>query len=157
LNVTRREKRSIRRQQSRRKTRKRDFIKFLIVNNYIDVALDKKGNFVKTFIEKYITNDAEVNLATEKNQLDGIYKLRLSGIKNKLSFEQQLKVMFYYLSKRGFTYDITSEKNKDKDDKELSKSRKESEGFLPIESQIKYYNENGFLKGSFNRTLNNDD
>ena len=56
-NVKRREKRSARRQVKRRKTLKRDFIKYLIDNKIIkDIEFDKGNKFIATFLEKYITN-----------------------------------------------------------------------------------------------------
>jgi hypothetical protein len=56
-NEERREARSARRQVNRRRTLKRDFVKFLIDSKFIgNLQVDKKGVFVQAFLNKYINN-----------------------------------------------------------------------------------------------------
>ena len=148
-NVKRREKRSARRQVKRRKTLKRDFIKYLIDNKVIkDIEFDKESKFVTTFLEKYITNKSKCP-----------YDLRKKGLTQELTFEENIFLMYWYLSHRGFKYDVVgSDETKARKD-ELEKIKKEGlfkQDDFPINNQIRFYEKYGHYKGALNRQFHND-
>ncbi|MDE6429009.1 MAG: hypothetical protein K2K18_00690, partial [Malacoplasma sp.] len=96
-NSNRRSKRHGRRLISRRKNRKNDFIK-LVTKKYFDIfKIEWFDDFEKTkenFIEKIIGKE------TNKSVLD----LILKGLKQELEPIELVRVLYYYLSHRGYSY-----------------------------------------------------
>ncbi|MCK5867622.1 MAG: hypothetical protein KAG14_04415, partial [Mycoplasmataceae bacterium] len=137
LNAKRREQRSARRQKERRKTLRRDFVKFLLKNKII--TLDDSDYTEKSynlFIEKYITSNNE-----------DIFEIRKEALTNKISDNNLVKIMFWYLNHRGYKYSIAEEKVVE------SKTIK---GF-PVDAQLEYIKKNGYLNGDFNRNIKHSD
>lgn len=96
-NIVRRSKRSLRRTLRRKRNRKDDFIK-LIFNKYNDIfQLEKKDSFddnKKTFFDEII------NKCTNISMFDLIEK----GLKSELIPKELLRVLYYYLGHRGYSY-----------------------------------------------------
>lgn len=96
-NVNRRSKRHGRRLISRRKNRKNDFIK-LVTKKYFDIfRVESFDDFNKTkenFIAKIIGKE------TNKSVLD----LILKGLNQELTPLELARVLYYYLSHRGYSY-----------------------------------------------------
>ncbi|OYD26793.1 CRISPR-associated Csn1 family endonuclease [Mycoplasma testudineum] len=146
-NVNRREKRSSRRMKERRITRKRDFVKYLLDSNLIDVEYsDKKVAFINNFFNKYIDTGFD------------LLKLRNEAVSGKqLSFNELLNVLYWYLSNRGFMYSLT---NSDEDQKKaFDKLKKmgllDSDKF-PCRIQGEIKNLTGYYKGIENRAFSNE-
>lgn len=117
-NETRREKRQHRRLIRRKRNRKDDFIK-LITNNYYDIfKIDKFNEFDETksnFIKKILLSD-------DNNVLNLIFK----GLEKEIKPTQLLRVLYYYLSHRGYSY------------KTMEMLKKEDNTFLTIKNNFEY-------------------
>lgn len=160
LNVTRREKRSLRRQYSREKTRKRDFIKFLIDHKYItDITFDRECKFVDEFRKKYlIPNDQKLN-KENTSDLPTIYYLRKKALQEKISQNDLWTLLYWYLSHRGFKYEVT-----DKDEKkkiaEIEQDLASSDVKINIDNilatQITYFRKYQKINGDLNRIFKNE-
>ena len=153
-NEERREARSARRQVNRRRALKRDFIKSLIKSRFIsDVKIDKndiKSKFVDEFTSKYLNNAKLQSMwKQESKELPYTLFLRQKALHNKVSREEFIAILYWYINHRGFKYEIAEEK--DKKDKELEKIKDSKK--LPIENQISYFKKFGHLNGEFNRTF----
>lgn len=105
-NEVRRSKRSLRRTLRRRRNRKDDFIK-LIFNKYNDIfKLEKKDSFEenkKIFFNTIINNHTNIS----------IFDLVLKGLKTEINPKELLRVLYYYLGHRGYSY-MTEEQYKNK-------------------------------------------
>ncbi len=149
-NWKRREKRTTRRLLRRKKTLKRDFVKYLIEEKIIDdIKLDEKNNFVRHFNEKYIipSNDASHIVP---------YQIRKKGLSKSLSVKENLIIMYWYLGMRGFKYDLVeiNESKKPKEEKrlkrELGDEKFDFQNDLPINIQIKFFESKGHYRGLIN-------
>ena len=139
-NEKRREMRSARRQKNRRITLKRDFIKFLIESKFVeDIKLDSKNNFVDEFREKYINVENTKNMPNEFRSLTPVFWYRKKGLSEKLNKQELIKVLYWYILHRGFKYELVGEETN------------EEVKLLPIDEQLNYFKEYGFLNGNFNR------
>ena len=160
LNVTRREKRSLRRQFSREKTRKRDFIKFLIDHKYItDITFDKEGKFVNEFRKKYlIPNDQKLN-KENTTDLPTIYYLRQKALQEKISQNDLYTLLYWYLSHRGFKYEVT-DKDEKKNIAEIEKDLASSDIKIEIDNilatQFAYFRKYQKINGTLNRIFKNE-
>ena len=160
LNVTRREKRSLRRQFSREKTRKRDFIKFLIDHKYItDIVFDREGKFVDEFRKKYlIPNDQKLN-KENNSDLPTIYYLRQKALQEKISQKDLWTLLYWYLSHRGFKYEVT-DKDEQKKIVEIEQNLASSDIKINIENilatQIAYFQKYQKINGNLNRVFKNE-
>lgn len=96
-NQERREKRSARRMLSRRKNRKDDFIK-LIVRKYQNIF---GINELATFEE---TKNNFLNVVIGKNTNDSVIDMILEGLKSEIPPLSLVRVLYYYLSHRGYSY-----------------------------------------------------
>ena len=158
LNAARREKRSYRRQINRKKTLKRDFVKWLIEGKYIKgIKIDDTSSFMQKFRETYLN---EVNSGKTSNLNDNslwIYELRLKALREKIPFDQLITILYWYLSHRGFKYEIKQddEINKNSTENDFAELRKKSD--YPAEMQINYYRQYGKIRGDFNRNFRNED
>lgn len=127
LNADRRSARSSRRRLRRIKVRKQAFkkllLKFNIVQNYDD-------------IEKLI------NIDITKWNLDNPIQLKVKALKEEISKEQMIFILFHYLHHRGF-FHIDNESDDNKLSLENLKSTK-----YPSEEIIEFYNKNGYYKDS---------
>lgn len=105
-NEVRRSKRSLRRTLRRRRNRKDDFIK-MIFNKYNDIfKLEKKESFnenKKIFYEQIINNHTNIS----------IFNLIEKGLKFELGKNELLRVLYYYLGHRGYSY-MTEDQYKNK-------------------------------------------
>lgn len=144
-NETRREKRSMRRQKNRRLNLKLDFIKLLKKHQLIDLEIDPyfKKQYHDNFVKKYI--DPKAN----------ILELRTLGLTSALSLPQTIQVLYWYLSHRGFKYEIV-------DDQEQAKTQKDFQPYLdddkfPVENQTRFFKENGYYRGELNRCFSAKD
>lgn len=96
-NQERREKRSARRMISRRKNRKDDFIK-LLTRKYFDIfKIEELDNFNHT-------KNNFIKVAIEKNQKIPVIDMILEGLKTEISPLILARVLYYYLSHRGYSY-----------------------------------------------------
>lgn len=145
-NEVRREKRSMRRQKNRRKNLKLDFIKMLKRLNLIELTInpyDRKLHYYQEFIEQFI--DSEVDL----------FKLRQKGLKEPLNKKELIQVLYWYLSHRGFKYEIANDKEKEKISKIFGEDFNHQD--LPINIQTKFFKNNGFYRSELNRLFSSAD
>ena len=157
LNETRRQKRSERRMNKRKFTLKRDFIKFLIENEYIkDIEIkDRKDNsFVEKFRQKYlIPMDKRMNKEYNNEKMYWIHILRKKALTEKIEFNQLISLLYWYLSNRGFKYE-------EFDPKETSGWKinvKEKENKLPIDLQTDNFKKTNRFKSFYNRNFHKND
>ncbi|MGL5630654.1 MAG: type II CRISPR RNA-guided endonuclease Cas9 [Mycoplasmoidaceae bacterium] len=122
-NQERRAKRSLRRTIRRKWNRKNDFIN-LIINKYSHLFNVKSRKDFLDLIQ-----------SVHVNALD----LRNKALKFELTKNELLKVLYYYLSHRGFTY-LTLEKQKEKKEKNQSQEHKFD---FPCQEQLDAFQKNG--------------
>ena len=150
-NEKRREMRSFRRQTRRRQTRKRDFILFLIEKSFIKLDFKYEIN-PKT--KRPIIKNKELLKAFENKYKKifskfRIHQLREKGLSKNLSFEEQLFTLYWYLTRRGFSYQTNDDK------KEIEKIKKEFginlKDELPIHAEQQVFKNKGYINGEFRR------
>ncbi|MGL4768789.1 MAG: type II CRISPR RNA-guided endonuclease Cas9 [Mycoplasmoidaceae bacterium] len=122
-NQERRAKRSLRRTIRRKWNRKNDFVN-LIINKYSHIFnVKSKKDFLELIQSVHV------------NALD----LRNKALKFELSKNELLKILYYYLSHRGFTY-LTLEKQKEKEEKNKTQEHKFE---FPCQEQLDAFKKNG--------------
>ncbi len=164
LSAARRAARAQRRQVTRRKTLKRDFIKWalnekMITLDYpekVDAGIDKskpiteyKELVIKEFTEKYI----KTNYSEKVDGLPSILGLRKRALSSKLSLEDLVRVLYWYLANRGYKYEDNDKSTKG--DEEKFKELVNKTGELPVDVQINFFNEAGYYRGALNRYFSN--
>lgn len=95
-NENRRSKRALRRLIRRKRNRKDDFIK-LVTNKYIDTFKVNKYDEFEETKANFIKN---ILLSDNNNVMDLIFK----GLNQEILPSQLLRVLYYYLSHRGYSY-----------------------------------------------------
>ncbi len=142
-NQTRREKRSARRQINRRRNLKLDFIKLLKKHNLIELDINRDDNqnfsYLHQFVKKFIDNHLD------------ILTLRQKALREQLPFNNLIQVLYWYLSHRGFKYQIAE----DKEQNQIHKKYREQINFdeLPVDNQIKYFKTHKFYRCELNRNF----
>lgn len=124
-NATRREKRASRRRTRRIATRKDSYKKLLIKYGY---CKDKND------IEKLL------NIDITKFGVDNPIELKVKALKEKISQDQLLFILFHYLHHRGFFFIADTEDNKIDHEIDLN--------ILPSVELYNFYLENGYYKNS---------
>lgn len=144
-NEDRRDKRSMRRQVSRRKNLKKDFIKLLVKSQLAPQEfLDSNGRVkvsLEDFGKKYSINSKDEN----------IIDLRLKATKEKIELQKLIGVLYWYLSNRGFEYEIAGDDELKAAQKLLDKSSSIEK--LVVELQKEYFDKNGFFRKNLNRNF----
>ncbi|MDI4567753.1 MAG: hypothetical protein E7Y34_01585, partial [Mycoplasma sp.] len=159
LNEIRREKRHARRLINRRKVLKRDFIKLLYEQKLIN--FNSKWSFENDFFEikQWFLNSYIIekdNKYDRKNYKDVLLTLRKKAYENKIALEELIRVLYWYLSNRGFKYEIAGDKEYQKLVEKLNIDKNK----LPFEIQLDEYQKDSDLnkfRGSKNRLLHNND
>lgn len=95
LNQERRAKRTLRRIIRRKQNRKLDFIK-LIANKYYNLFELKSDNFE--------SRKQEIELILKNPKFNDVLELKVKAIKQEINKHEVLKILYNYLSHRGFTY-----------------------------------------------------
>ncbi len=148
-NATRREKRSMRRQKNRRRNLKLDFIKLLKTHQLINLTIDpndQKLAYYQQFLTQYI--DPRANL----------FVLRQKGLKDKLNHQELIQVLYWYLSHRGFKYELADDKAQKEKVETLKKIGQDfSPDELPIDIQSKYFEKNKYYRSELNRLFSMKD
>lgn len=147
LNATRRDKRSMRRQVSRRKNLKKDFIKLLVRSKMVpDDFLDANNHLtisLENFGKKYSSN------STDENVID----LRIKAIYNKLSLDNLISVLYWYLSNRGFEYEVAGDDDFAKAQEAYGDLISDFKGKFVVEIQKAFFDKNGFFRSDLNRNF----
>lgn len=147
LNATRRDKRSMRRQVSRRKNLKKDFIKLLVkhkmvpsqfldANNHLTISLEEFG-------KEYSINSKDEN----------IIDLRLEAIKKKIEFQKLIGVLYWYLSNRGFEYEVAGDDDYAKAQEAYGELISNFKDKFIAEIQKAFFDKEGFFRSSLNRNF----
>ncbi|WP_041362727.1 type II CRISPR RNA-guided endonuclease Cas9 [[Mycoplasma] mobile] len=167
LNETRRKKRGQRRRNRRLFTRKRDFIKYLIDNNIIELEFDKNPKIlVRNFIEKYInpfSKNLELKYKSVTNLPIGFHNLRKAAIneKYKLDKSELIVLLYFYLSLRGAFFDNpedTKSKEMNKNEIEIfDKNESIKNAEFPIDKIIEFYKISGKIRSTINLKFGHQD
>lgn len=143
-NMVRRTKRSMRRQVNRRKNLKLDFIKLLIRNNIFEQDIDKDKKYRDIFLEKYINDGVDI--------LDE----RVKGLTHQLDKNNLIQVLYWYLSHRGYQYEIADDKEFEDAKKKFKNVDFSNTKLHPCQMQKEFVQKNGYLKSEFNRLFSTD-
>ncbi|MGL5617810.1 MAG: type II CRISPR RNA-guided endonuclease Cas9 [Metamycoplasmataceae bacterium] len=124
----RREARSTRRRLNRLKIRKEDLIKWFVRNNFSSSVEE-----VKNILESYDITKYNVSNPIE---------LKVKALKEKVSKNELIIILFHYIQHRGFFY-LTQEMLNDQEKNETIGSKKE----FPSVMLYNFWKVNGFYKG----------
>lgn len=167
LNETKREKRSLRRRNRREFTRKRDFIKFLIDEKAIELDFDRNPKIlVDSFVKKYINpfyKNIEKKYKDTTNLAIGFHNMRKAAIEGtkKLDKNEQIVLLYFYLSLRGAFFENPEETKSKEIPKEVEEfwasSHEKGKALLPIDILVEYFKKFGKLRSSVNLKFSNQD
>lgn len=128
-NAKRREARSLRRRLRRTRTRKDAFANFLIKNKWVNDQ-DELADLINIDITEFDVNNP--------------IELKMKALKEKVSKEELIYILFHYIQHRGFFY-VT--------EKMLKPEYLEKENELPTPKIYEFYKQNGYYK---NADMNSD-
>lgn len=95
LNQERRDKRTLRRIIRRKQNRKSDFIK--LISNKCHNLFELKSN-------DFESRKQEIELILKNSEFNNVLELKVKAIKQQIPKNELLKILYNYLSHRGFTY-----------------------------------------------------
>lgn len=140
-NQTRREKRSLRRQINRRRNLKLDFIKLLKSHNLIDIEIDRNDVKEFSYLHKFVKNFI--------NDRINMFDLRKKALQEAIPLNNLIQVLYWYLSHRGYKYNVVEDQEKVKIQKEYSAMFNFDD--LPLNNQIKHFQLHNYYRSEINR------
>lgn len=133
-NAKRRSARCSRRRLRRAKTRKQAFINFLIKNKQVDNE-EAAYNLINIDINKF--------------NVDNPIELKCKALKETISQEALIFILFHYIHHRGFFYETEEDQDKKSQEDEKDKSKNHEDKLLfPSQKIYQFYKENGWYKNS---------